>query len=64
MRKESLPLVLAILSPLFIAVLLYLYFYGYDIVSFLKKIPILYVILLVPIALGFIVGIVKLARPY
>lgn len=64
MKRESLPLVIAILSPLFIAVLLYLYFYGYDVILFLKKIPILYIIVLLPIALGFIVGIANLAKSY
>ncbi len=67
MNRESVPLVLAILIPLVLVTLMLLYNYGYDITSvireFLIGIPPLYYIVVFPIALGFVVIIVKCVRP-
>ena len=63
MNRESLPLIFALLIPVALVSLIVLYYYGYDITLFLRKIPILYYIVIIPVALGFIVGIVKWMRP-
>lgn len=63
MNRESLPLVFALLIPIILVGLILLYYYGYDITLILKKIPVLYIIVLVPIALGFIAGIAKVMKP-
>lgn len=63
MNRESLPLILGLLIPITLVVIILLYYYGYDITIILKKIPILYIIVIIPIALGFIVGIAKWIRP-
>jgi len=63
MNRESLPLIFALLIPILLVFIILLYYYGYDITLFLRRIPILYIIVLIPIALGFIVGIAKWMRP-
>jgi len=63
MNRESLPLILGLLIPIVLVLVILLYYYGYDITIILKKIPILYIIVLIPVALGFIVGIAKWMRP-
>ena len=63
MNRESLPLIIALLIPILLVGTIYLYYYGYDITLFLRKIPILYYIVIFPVALGFIVGIAKVMRP-
>lgn len=63
MNRESLPLILALLVPVILVVIVLLYYYGYDITEFLRKIDILYYIVIVPIVLGFTVAIIKYMRP-
>jgi hypothetical protein len=62
-NRESIPLVCALLIPILLVGAILLYHYGYDVTLILRKIPILYYIVLFPIALGFIVGIAKVMRP-
>jgi len=62
-NRESLPLIFALLIPVALVSLIVLYYYGYDLTLFLRKLPILYYIVIIPVALGFIVGIVKWMRP-
>ena len=63
MNRESLPLIIGLLIPVFLVLGIVLYYYGYDLTIFLRKIPVLYCIVIFPIALGFIVGIAKMLRP-
>ncbi len=63
MNRESLPLIFALLIPVLLALVILLYYYGYDITVIFRKIPILYIIVLIPVALGFIAGIAKVMRP-
>jgi hypothetical protein len=63
MNKESLPLIVGLLVPLVIALIIILYIYGYDITKFLRDIPLIYYIIILPIALGFTVAIAKYMRP-
>ena len=63
MNKESLPLIFAVLGPVILITLIILYYYGYDLTLFLRQIPIIYYIIIFPIALGFTVGVIKYMRP-
>ena len=63
MNRESLPLIFALLIPVLLALVILLHYYGYDITVIFRKIPILYIIVLIPVALGFIAGIAKVMRP-
>jgi len=62
-NRESLPLLLALLIPILLVGTILLYYYGYDVTLFLRKVPVLYYIVIFPIALGFIAGIAKVMRP-
>jgi hypothetical protein len=62
-NRESLPLIGALLVPIVLVLIILLYFYGYDLTLFLRKIPLIYYIIIFPIALGFTVGIIKVMRP-
>ena len=59
MNKEALPLIFAILIPIILVSLILLYFYGYDVTLFFRKIDIIYYIIVFPIALGFLVALMK-----
>jgi len=63
MNRESLPLIVALLVPFILVLIIILFYYGYDITIFLRQIPIIYYIVIIPIALGFVVGVVKFIRP-
>jgi len=62
-NRESLPLILGLLVPVILVLIILLYYYGYDITEFLRKIDILYYIIVIPFVLGFIVIITKWLRP-
>jgi hypothetical protein len=62
MNKEALPLIIAILIPFGIVILILLYNYGYDITLFFRKLDIIYYIIILPIALGFIVALFTLGK--
>ena len=61
-NRESLPLIGALLVPIVLVSIILLFFYGYDITLFLREVPIIYYIIIFPIALGFSVGIIKVMR--
>ncbi len=61
-NRESIPLILALLVPIVLVFLIFLYVSGYDIFLFFTKIDILYYIVILPIALGFTAGIIKYLR--
>ena len=63
MNREALPLIIGLLIPLVLVLGIVLYSSGYDVTlplrEFLKKIPILYYIIVLPVILGFIIAIAK-----
>lgn len=59
MNREALPLIFAILIPIILVSLILLYFYGYDVTLFFREIDIIYYIIVFPIALGFMVAIMR-----
>ena len=62
-NRESLPLILGLLIPIAIVLTIILFYYGIDLTKFFREIPILYYIIIIPIALGLAVGIIKYLRP-
>ncbi len=62
-NKESIPLFIALLVPIVLVSLVLLYYYGFDITDFFRKIDLLYYIIIIPFVLGFIVVIIKFMRP-
>lgn len=62
-NKESLPLIMALFVPILLVLVILLYYYGYDITHFLRRIPWIYYVIILPIALGFTVAIIKYMKP-
>jgi hypothetical protein len=62
MNRESLPLIFALLIPIALVLFIFLNYYEYDVISFLRSINILYYIVIFPIVLGFVVIIVKFCK--
>jgi len=63
MNREALPLILAILIPIILVFLFWLYFYGLDYFDYFKKIDLIYYIIIIPFALGLFAGLLKLSKP-
>ena len=63
MNREALPLILAILVPIVLVSLVLLYVYGYeylfDIIVLLRKIDLIYYIIILPFALGLLAALLK-----
>jgi ABC-type multidrug transport system permease subunit len=62
-NKESLPLIMALFLPILLVFIILLYYYGYDITLFLRRIPWIYYVIILPIALGFTVAMIKYMKP-
>ncbi|UCF13313.1 MAG: hypothetical protein JSW06_03400 [Thermoplasmatales archaeon] len=63
MNREALPLILVILVPIVLVSLILLYFYGYDFTLYLKKIDLIYYIIILPFALGLFAALLRLRKP-
>lgn len=59
MNKEAGPLIIAIILPIILVSLMFLYINGYDITIYFRKIDIIYYIVVFPIALGLLVAILR-----
>ena len=59
MNKEAGPLIIAIILPIILVSMLFLYINGYDITIYFRKIDIIYYIVVFPIALGLLVAILR-----
>ena len=59
MNKEAGPLIIAILLPIILVSLIFLYINGYDVTQYFIKIDIIYYIVVFPIALGLLVAILR-----
>jgi hypothetical protein len=59
MNKEAGPLIIAIILPIILVSLIFLYINGYDITKYFIKIDIIYYIVVFPIALGLLVAILR-----
>jgi len=58
-NREALPLIIGLFIPVVLVLIIFLYKSGYDFISLLEKIPILYYIIIFPIIIGFIFTIIK-----
>jgi len=63
MNREALPLVIAILMPIVLVSLILLYFYGYDVTLYLRKVDLIYYIIILPFALGLFAALLRLRKP-
>ena len=59
MNREALPFILAIFTPIILVSLIMIHINGYDLISFFRKIDLIYYIIIFPIALGFMVAVLK-----
>lgn len=62
-NRESLPLIFAVLVPVVLVCIILLYYFGYDVTGLLRKIDLIYFIIIIPFVLGFFVIIVRIMRP-
>jgi len=57
MNREAVPLIVGILVPIVIVVLIVLYVSGYDITVYLRKIDLIYYVIVLPFGLGLLAAI-------
>jgi len=63
MNREALPLIIGILVPVIVVVIIVLYISGYDITEYLRKIDIIYYIIVLPFGLGLLAAILWFRKP-
>ncbi len=63
MNREAVPLLIGIFIPIVIVALIVLYLMGYDITIYLRKINIIYYLVLLPFGLGLLVIIFWFRKP-
>jgi hypothetical protein len=63
MNREALPLIIGILVPIVIVALIVLYVSGYDVTVYLRKIDIIYYIILIPFGLGLLAAVFWYRKP-
>jgi hypothetical protein len=63
MNREAVPLLVGIVVPVLFVALIVLYISGYDITVYLRKIDVIYYILLIPFGLGLIAALVWFRKP-
>jgi hypothetical protein len=62
MNREALPFILALSIPIVLVFLILIQIYGYDLTSFFRELDIIYYIIILPLALGFIVTLLMLGK--
>jgi hypothetical protein len=63
MNREAVPLIVGILVPVIFVALIVLYLNGFDVTVYLRKINIIYYLLVLPFGLGLLVIIVWFRKP-
>jgi len=63
MNREAVPLLIGIFVPVIVVALIVLYLNGFDITIYLRKINIIYYLVLLPFALGLLVIIFWFRKP-
>ncbi|HUS98726.1 MAG TPA: hypothetical protein VMY59_00205 [Candidatus Thermoplasmatota archaeon] len=63
MNREAVPLIVGILVPVVIVVFIVLYISGYDVTIYLRKIDIIYYIIVLPFGLGLLAAILWFRKP-
>jgi hypothetical protein len=63
MNREAVPLIVGILIPIVIVVFIVLYVSGYDITEYLRKIDLIYYVIVLPFGLGLLAAILYFKKP-
>jgi len=63
MNREAVPLIIGILVPIVIVALIVLYISGYDITVYLRKIDLIYYVIVLPFGLGLLAAILWFKKP-
>jgi ABC-type multidrug transport system permease subunit len=63
MNREAVPLIVGILVPVIFVALIVLYLNGFDVTVYLRKINIIYYLLVLPFGLGLLVIILWFRKP-
>jgi hypothetical protein len=63
MNREAVPLIIGILVPIVIVALIVLYVSGYDITVYLRKIDLIYYVIVLPFGLGLLAAILWFKKP-
>jgi len=63
MNREAVPLIIGILVPIIFVAFIVLYLYGFDVTVYLRKINIIYYLLVLPFGLGILVIIIWFRKP-
>jgi len=58
-NREALPLIGALLIPIVLVSAALLYHFGYDVTVLLRQIDLIYYIIMIPIALGLLIAILR-----
>jgi hypothetical protein len=63
MNREVVPLIVGILVPVVLVAFIVLYLSGYDFTIYLRRINIIYYLLILPFALGLLAAIIWYRKP-
>lgn len=63
MNREAVPLIVGLLVPIIVVSLIVLYVSGYDVTVYLRKIDVIYYIVVLPFALGLLAAILWFRKP-
>jgi hypothetical protein len=63
MNREAVPLIVGLLVPVIFVALIILYLSGYDVTEYLRKINIIYYLLVLTFGLGILVIIIWFRKP-
>jgi hypothetical protein len=63
MNREAVPLIVGILIPIVLVVFIALYVSGYDVTEYLRKIDLIYYVIVLPFGLGLLAAILYFKKP-
>jgi hypothetical protein len=63
MNREAVPLIVGLLVPIIVVSLIVLYVSGYDVTVYLRKIDVIYYIVVLPFGLGLLAAILWFRKP-
>ena len=62
MKRESLPLIVIILTPIIIVLFVILHYYVFDFFLYIKKIDTIYYVIILPFVLGLVAALLKIKK--
>lgn len=63
-NREALPLIAAMLIPITLVIVILLYIYGYDAISFFSRVDLIYYVVIFPMVLGFLIAVSRVKKVY